>query len=126
MRDDDVAGLDGRDLGSDGQHLAERAVPRVDLPAARLRDVDGVGEDRVVDVVLGRDREDLQVHVARAHRAERDRVELEHVREVELVEVAARPRALGGDVGGGDGERARHGQGSFAGGRRALRPAAGS
>ena len=56
--DDDVAGREPVDLGAHVDHLAHGRVSRVDAPAPQLGDVDGVGERRVVDVVLSRDGED--------------------------------------------------------------------
>ena len=61
---DDVAGLELRDARADGEHLADGRVAGVDLAAADVGDVHGVGERRVVDVVLAGDGEDAQVHVA--------------------------------------------------------------
>ena len=80
-----IAGLEARHLGADLEHLAEGAVARVDLAAARgLGDVVRVGEHRVVDVVLGRGRQDPQVHVARPELAQLELIELDHVSEFEL------------------------------------------
>ena len=64
----------------------------------------------VVDVVLGGDGEDPQVHVLRTEGSELERVEREHVRDVELREIAANALLLPGDGVGADriGGNARH------------------
>jgi hypothetical protein len=62
--DDDIAALEAADRAPDLHHLADGAVAGVDLATAGLRDVRRVGEGGVIDVVLRRDREDLQANVA--------------------------------------------------------------
>ncbi len=102
MRDHDVADLEPLHLGADRDHLAERAVARVDLAAARFGDVHRVGERGVIDVVLGRRGEDAQLDVLGAERAQRHFVEPDHARDVELGEVVVDALSLGGDRVGVD------------------------
>ena len=102
MRDDDVADREPGDVGADFEHLAERRVARVDLAAAGLGDVDGVGERRVVDVVLGRDGEHLEPHVVGADVAQLELVERNDVGDVHVVGVAG-AALFGSDGVSGDG-----------------------
>src|SRR5262249_43423260 len=61
--------------------------------AAHLRDVHGVCERGMADVVLGGGGEDLQPYIARPELAQRALVQLDDASDVDLLEVA--PRALG-------------------------------
>jgi hypothetical protein len=106
--DDDVAGLEARDVASHGEHLADGAVAREDLAPAELGDVHGVGEGGVIDVVLRRCDQDPQVDIPRAHLAQLDLVERDHLRDVEFLQVAADSLALLGDGFGGDGVGSGH------------------
>ena len=77
--------------------LAHGRVARVDLAAAHVGDVHRVGQGRVIDVVLPRDGEDLQVHVVRADIAHLQLVEADDTRDVDLGEIVVDALALGGD-----------------------------
>jgi hypothetical protein len=98
----DVALLELRHQVAHGEHLAHGGVAGIDLSTPGLGDVDRVGQGCVVHVVLGRGCQDAQVDVARAHGPQLQRVELDDAGDVELVEVAPHPLALGGDVFGPD------------------------
>jgi hypothetical protein len=97
MGDDDVARLEARHIRADLEHFRNGAVAGIDLAAPRLGDVRGIGEGRVVDVVLRRNGQDPQVDVPRTALAQLELVELDHVGDVELVQVAADALALRGD-----------------------------
>ena len=86
--DDDVAGLEVRYVGAHREDFADRRVAGIDLAAAGLHDVDGVREHGVIHVVLPGDGQDLEMDIAPPDLAKLHLVELDHVREVDLVEIA--------------------------------------
>src|SRR5690606_8137396 len=100
--DHDVARGERADVGTHLDDLADRGVARVHLAAAGLGDVDGVGRGGVVDVVLGGDREDLQLDVVRPEVAQLQVVELDHLGDVDGGDVAPVRLGLGSDRLGGD------------------------
>jgi hypothetical protein len=88
---------------------ADGRVAREDPAATSVRDVDRVGQRRVVHVVLARDREDPEMHVARAEGRELEAVELHHASDVERARVVPGALLLRGDGVGGDRECANRG-----------------
>ena len=98
MREHDVAGLEASDRRTDGEHLADGRVAGEDQATAGLGDVDGVGDRRVVHVVLARDREDLEVNVVLAGIAELVLAQLHDPRDVEVGLRIGGTRMLCGDV----------------------------
>ena len=94
--------------GAGRDHLADRTVAGIDLAAAQLGDVDRVGEDGVIDVVLERHGQNAQVDVARTHRAQGRFVQPDDARGVELGQIVVDPSPLGRNGLAGDRIRARH------------------
>ena len=95
---DDVAWMEVGDIGAHRENFAHRRVAGVDLAAAGLHDVDGVREYGVVHVVLARDGQDLEMDIAPPDFAELHFVELDYVREVDLVGIATDAFALLADA----------------------------
>ncbi len=98
VRDHDVSDLELRDPLADFDDLAQGRIARKDLPAAHLGHVDRVGQCGVADVVLGRNREDLEADIRGTHVAQFEIVELDHARYVDLGKVSADAVSLGRNV----------------------------
>ena len=108
MRENDVADLETRDVHPNLDDFSDRRVTGIDLAATGVRNIHGVREGGMGDVVFGRDHEDANLYIARLHVADVELIQNDDARDVDAIEIVVDPRSLGGDGFCSDGVGAGH------------------